>query len=319
METPTARRHRLTAAAGDLAADQGGVVSRAQLRVLGLGKDRVRTETRAGRWKTHGRQTVAVHTGELADEARRWSALWEVGGDAALDGVTALQVAGLTGHDEERIHVSVSPAFGRRRPGGVRVHRSRLRRPADLVGAGIPRTRPPVATVRAALWAVSDRQAALLLVLPVQQRLVRPAALRPVIAGVRRHPRRALVVDIIEDLVGGVQALGELDFAALCRARGIPEPSRQVVRRGPHGRVYLDVCWEDLGLVVEIDGIQHTRGLAPVDDALRQNAVTLDREMVLRVPLLGLRLQPGAFLDQVERAVHELTLPTVLCGNGRHM
>jgi very-short-patch-repair endonuclease len=289
-----------------LADEQGGVVSRAQLRVLGLGKDQVRTETRARRWATHGRQTVAVHTASLSDEARRWWALWEVGGNAALDGVTALQVSGLTGYDEDRIHVSVSPGSSRRRPEGVRVHVSRLRSTTDLVGVGIPRTRSPVAAVRAALWAVSNRQAALLLVMPVQQRLVRPTALRRVVAGVQRHERRAFVVDIIEDLVGGARALGELDFAALCRQRGIPEPSRQVVRRGPRGRVYLDACWERIGLVVEVDGIQHTRGLAPVDDALRQNAVTLHREMVLRVPLLGLRLQPDAFLDQVERAIREL-------------
>lgn len=306
VELPTARRLRLTADAARLAADQGGVVSRGQLRALGLGKDQVRTETRARRWAAHGRQTVAVHTAPLGEEARRWWALWEVGGNAALDGVTALQVAGLTGYEEDRVHVSVSPGFGRRRPDGVRVHVSRLRSAADLVGAGIPRTRPEVASVRAALWAQSDRQAALLLVMAVQQRLVRPAALEQAVTAVRRHQRRAFVVEVIDDLVDGARALGELDFAAMCRARGLPEPGRQVVRRGPRGRVYLDVCWEELGLVVEIDGIHHTRGLAPLDDALRQNAVTLDREMVLRVPLLGLRLAPDAFMDQVERALREL-------------
>jgi very-short-patch-repair endonuclease len=288
--------------AEQLAADQDGVVSRAQLRGLGIGKDLVRTHVRAGRWKAHGRHTVAVHTGGLGVLARRWRAVWESGADAALDGVSALHAAGLTGFDEEVVHVSVSHRRAKRRPDGVCVHESRLRGRGDLVGAGIPRVRAAVAVVRAALWARSDRQAALLIVMTVQQRLARPEAVRSALESVPRYPRKAFVARIVEDVADGAQALGELDFAQLCRARGLPEPSRQVVRRGQRGRIYLDVCWEDIGLVVEIDGIHHGRGLAPVDDALRQNAVTLARDLVLRVPLLGLRLEPDAFLDQVEKA-----------------
>ncbi|MCA1780653.1 MAG: endonuclease domain-containing protein [Intrasporangiaceae bacterium] len=106
----------------------------------------------------------------------------------------------------------------------------------------------------------------------------------------------------MRDLCEGVQSLGELDFALLCRSRGLPPPSRQVVRQLPSGRIYLDVAWEDLGLVVEIDGGHHALALHPVDDALRQNAVTIEGALVLRIPVLGLRLQPEDFLDQVEEA-----------------
>ena len=66
------------------------------------------------------------------------------------------------------------------------------------------------------------------------------------------------------------------------------------MRTGPGGRVYLDVAWEDIGLVVEIDGGHHALALNPVDDALRQNEVTLGADMVLRIPVLGLRLTPGS-------------------------
>ena len=100
----------------------------------------------------------------------------------------------------------------------------------------------------------------------------------------------------------GAHSLGELDFAALCRRAGLPPPSRQEVRTGPGGRIYLDVAWEDIGLVVEIDGGHHALALNPVDDALRQNEVTLSSELVLRIPVLGLRLTPGAFMAQVVRA-----------------
>jgi very-short-patch-repair endonuclease len=81
--------------------------------------------------------------------------------------------------------------------------------------------------------------------------------------------------------------LGELDFAALLRERGLPEPSRQVVRELPNGSVYLDVRWDRLGLVVEIDGGHHAMALMPLDDALRQNDVVLTGETVLRIPCWG--------------------------------
>ena len=97
----------------------------------------------------------------------------------------------------------------------------------------------------------------------------------------------------------GVQSLGELDFARMCRARGLPEPSRQVVRRGPRGRIYLDVRWEDSRLVVEIDGAQHREGLNMTADNLSRNAVTLQHDRVLRIDLVGLRLYEDEYLRQV--------------------
>lgn len=54
--------------------------------------------------------------------------------------------------------------------------------------------------------------------------------------------------------------------------------------------------------MVEVDGGHHALALGPIDDALRQNDITLSDKVVLRVPVLGLRLTPDAFMDQVERA-----------------
>ncbi len=108
--------------------------------------------------------------------------------------------------------------------------------------------------------------------------------------------------EAVLDICDGAHALGELDFARLCRQVGLPAPTRQRVLRGTDGRVYLDACWEDVGLAVEIDGGHHQWALNPVDDALRQNEVVLDGDVVLRVPVLGLRLQRERFMDQVVRA-----------------
>lgn len=105
------------AAAFELAQDNDGVLSRAQLRVIGLTRWDVRREVRSRRRKVHGRQAIALHTGDL-DQRGQWRiALIEVGTHAALDGVTALQAAGLKNYQESLVHVSVPRGA---RPGGYR-------------------------------------------------------------------------------------------------------------------------------------------------------------------------------------------------------
>jgi very-short-patch-repair endonuclease len=280
-----------------------GVVSRAALRAAGIDDADVRAEVRAERWTTPGLQTVALHSRPLGHDERLWHAVWETGANvAALDGVTALLAAGMTGYRDDRIHLSVVHSHAVKRIPGVRVHKITRRHDRELEPHGIPRVRPAVAAIRAAHWADSDRQAALLLVLPTQQGLVRTADLLETARSIRGRRRRAFVGGVIRDIALGAQSLGELDFARLCRERGLPEPERQVVRQGLNGRIYLDVRWS-CGVVVEIDGIQHTWGLAPVLDALRQNRVTLSRDTVLRIPNVGLRLHEDAFMEQVAQAL----------------
>jgi very-short-patch-repair endonuclease len=105
---------------------------------------------------------------------------------------------------------------------------------------------------------------------------------------------------VVRDIAFGVESLRELDFARMCRARGLPEPARQVVRRGPRGRIYLDVGWDAHEFAVEIDGAQHRWGLAVTTDNLRLNAVVLEGDRVLRIDVIGLRLETELLLDQVE-------------------
>ena len=293
-------RAQRAAAAAQFAGDHGGVVHRGHLRSRGVGRDDVRAEVAAGRWQVAGRHTVLVGAGPLSAEAARWQAVWETGAGAVLDGAVALLASGLAGFHTDRLDVSLPHRNRCHDVAGVTRHRRRAMPPT--VGAGLPRVRPAHAAIHAAQWAVSDRQAALVLCLVIQQRLVRPVDLVSAWAGVGRGRRRRLIAAVVADLCEGAQSLGELDFARWCRRRGLPEPSRQVVRTTSRGRVYLDVAWEDVGLVVEVDGGHHAAALAPVDDALRQNDVVLEGSTVLRIPVIGLRLAPDRFLDQVVRA-----------------
>jgi uncharacterized protein DUF559 len=295
-----AERARLTS---ELFADQHGVASRRQLYAAGVSRWDVRAEVKAGRWQLTGPQTVSNKTGALEHQGRWWTAVLEVGSQAALDGVTALQAAGLKGFDEPLLHVSM-PKSGRPRSWpGARIHETRRRQPGDLAGSGVPRTRPAIAAVRGALWAVSDRQAALVFVMAVQQRLVAVDALAMAMDDVKRHRRRRLLLAVLGDLRDGAESLGELDFARLCRDAGLPEPDRQVLHDRPHGRAFVDAEWTEYGLIVEIDGIHHAEAPAQIADALRQNDLATKGSTVLRIPVLALRTDPAGFLTQIRTAL----------------
>lgn len=283
---------------------QSGVVSRRQAYDAGVTRWQVRAETRALRWKVVGTQCLAVHTGPLPREAELWAAVLEAGPRAHLDGVAALEVAGLKNFEEPLIRVSVPRGARVRRTAGVAIRQTRRYRSDDVVAAGIPRTRPEVAATRAALWAVTDRRAALILTMAVQQRIVTADALGRAMLRVRRDRRRAFVHGILLDLLGGAGSLGEIDFVRQCRERGLPAPAQQVVRRAPSGRYYLDVCWPEFRLVVEVDGIHHLAAEHVVGDALRQNDVVIRTdETVLRLPLLGLKVAADEFFEQIAEAL----------------
>jgi hypothetical protein len=292
-------RHRVA----DFASGQCGVVGRRQLIEHGVTRWQIRSETQAGRWQRLGRQTLSLHTGPLAQTALWWQAVLEVGPHAVLDGVTALQAAGLRGIDADYVHVAVPKSSRPLRCRGVIVHETRRYSPEDVVPVGIPRTRPAVAAIHAALWARSDRQAALFPAAAAQQRIVHGEALVEAVLRIRRHPRRRLLLAVVQDVLDGAQSLGELDFARVCRQAGLPEPTRQVVRRLPSGRVYLDVAWERWGVFLEINGVQHLDAAAAIPDALKLNAVTLKRGKVLHIPVLALRVDPAPFLGQIEEAL----------------
>lgn len=133
-----------------LAAQQAGVVSRAQANRLGVTRAQERADVRARRWRRIGSQSIGLSTGPLSVEARHWAAV---------------------GYRTDRVRVSVPRGARVRRARGLEIRQTRRWQADDLVATGVPPTTSPVAAVRAALWARTDRQAALLLTMSVQQGL----------------------------------------------------------------------------------------------------------------------------------------------------
>lgn len=277
-----------------------GIAHRRDLRTVGVTREDVRTEVRAGRWLALDKHTVVVVRHRWSRRSSWLHALWESGSGAALDGVAALHASGLTKFDYHQIDIALPTNSRRHRLPNTRLRHYRTMPP--IIGAGVRRVRPDMAALHAAQWVATERMAALLLCLVVGQRLVHPQQLVETFASLRRCARRRFLDRVIADICAGAHSLGELDFARLCRAYGLPPPTRQVLRQSAGGRVYLDVYWDRLNLVIEIDGGHHLEALQPVTDALRQNEIVLANDTVLRIPVLGLRLDEAAFMAQVVRA-----------------
>jgi very-short-patch-repair endonuclease len=281
------------------------VVSREQAYAVGLTRAEVRAHVKARRWRRVGGHALAVHTGPLVPEAQWWAAVLEGGPRAFLDGASALVATGLKGFTTSTIRVSVPKGarVRRRRRSEVDLRETRRWRAEDVVSTGIPRSRPAVAAVRAALWARSDREAALVLTMAVQQGLCRVDDLADEMLRIRRDKRRPFIHRLLIDLAGGVRSLNELDMIRGCRERGLPVPDLQVVRKTRSGSYYLDARWRRWAVVVEVDGIQHTWVQNVVADAIRHNAIATSSDLVLRMPVLGLRLCPDAFFEQIAAAL----------------
>ncbi len=220
-----------------------------------------------------------------------------------LDGASALEVDGMERFSLPRVRVSVPRGARVRRNRRYDIRQTRRWSADDLVPSGIPRTRRAVAAIRGALWASTDRQATYLLVLVVQQGMARPEDLGVELLRIRRDKRRLLLAMVVNDLLDGARSLGEMDVVRELVRRGLPPPDRQVLRQDKKKRYYLDLYWVDYGLVVEIDGVHHAWVQNVVGDALRQNSLVISGDVVLRLPLLGLRLQPDDFFDQIAEAL----------------
>lgn len=295
-----ARRRRIAA---QLARRHGGVVRRQALSAHGISPEEVRTELRVGFWHRAGAHTLSVDAREPHGVGRFWWALWESGPRCILDGASARIWCGLTGWTEKDIWVSVPHDSTLREVPGIRRRYARDLGPVNRLW--LPHAVPAAAVVRAAQRAASDPQAATLLAMTVQQRIARPGDILEFWATVDASPRRDFLDVVIQNVCNGAHSLNEVDVARLCRQRGFPEPTRQQVRRGRSGRVYLDVYWDDLGVHLEIQGAHHYQGLKGVDDALRSNeqAIRHADDIQLQLPVLGLRTRPDAFMDQVGAAL----------------
>lgn len=258
-----------------------------------------------GLWQRPHPGVVLAHSGTMTPRQRRWADLLAVDRTAYLAGLTAAELAGLKGFEDERTYVLVPNGTRFRRRSSIEVHQSTLLGAGQVLPDALPpRTTPTRSLVDAATWATSERRARAVLLAGVQQRLVRPGDLAVVVGLRRRLVRRQLLATTLADAVGGAHTVTEAEFAALCRSGGLPEPTRQVHRRLPTGEVrYLDNLFDEWKLIVEIDGQGHTSLLTWWDDLRRDNSFVASGHVVLRFPGFVVRDEPEHVLKTVRAAL----------------
>jgi Protein of unknown function (DUF559) len=285
---------------------QDGVINRQQALRLMSAKT-LRHRVASGRWRNVSRGVFVAHSGPITETQRIWIGVLAVGAGepAYLGGLSALVVWGLRHVRSSATHVLV-PAYRRiTAPPGVVLHRTRHLPEADRrPSMSLPMTTRARSVVDAAQWARSDDEARLVVASSFQQRLVEAGDLESVLARMPKARRRSLVLRTAWDCAGGSESLGELDVLGLCRRGGLPMPSRQVERRDRSGRRrYLDVCFDEWKLVVEVDGAHHMNVGQMWDDSRRQNDLELAGYTVLRYPAFVVRQHPEMVLTEIRAAL----------------
>jgi very-short-patch-repair endonuclease len=291
--------------------EQSGVVSSAQA-VRMLGRGIVRSRLAQGRWRRICRTVLLTENGRLHHEQQLWAAVLAAGPGAHIAGATALAAYGLRAAWPEPLHVlvpaerSASPLLARLPADmpAVRVHRTSVLPPGHRRAGRPPRTSVARSVVDAAAWATTDDQARTVLAAACQQRLVRPGDVREVLHTLARVRRRRLIGVTLADVEGGAHALSEIDFLALCRRYRLPLPDLQAKRRDAYGRQrYLDAYWRAFRLHAEVDGAHHMDTRHWAADMLRQNALWISGDRVLRFPAWLIRAHPDRVAAQLRAAL----------------
>lgn len=267
----------------------------------------VRAARRAVTYKHWQRLTNHVFLASQASPSEMqflWAALLHGGRDAQIGGRNALVLHGWRESIKAPFDIHVPAGRSRRKnPSWVRIHHG-----CDpMAPAGSPaRTNAHRAAIDAAQWARSDREAMFILVSALQQRLVSATRLAESLA--RNAHRRGLISEVIREYNGGVDSLSELDFGALCRRYGVPEPVRQVRvidAKGVCRRIDAEFTTHDGRVLrVEIEGMHHLDPDTYLVDVDRHNDMVLaGSDPFLRALTYTLRREPAPFMRRLRDVV----------------
>jgi very-short-patch-repair endonuclease len=261
---------------------QHGVVSRRQLRALGLSEDTVDARVRKGVLLRVERGVYSAGHVRLSDEGRLMAAVLARGAGAVLSHRSAGALWGIWRSGSPVVDVTVARPGGPASRGMVIVHRCAALDPADVTRKrGIPVTRPArtlldlaeVVPTRALEQALDDAER---LGLCSEKQLHRVIARSPGRIGGSRLG--FVLADHAAGTTATVNDFEEL-FFALCREHGIPDPLVNT-RLGPYRP---DFIWHEARVIVETDGrATHGTRRAFEEDRARDAELTTAGWRVLR-------------------------------------
>jgi very-short-patch-repair endonuclease len=235
------------------AARQHGVVTRAQLRELGLSDDAIEYRVRRRRLHPVHRGVYAVGRPQLARLGALNAAVLAAGPGAALSHESAAELLRLRRRRRGDIEVTV-PNARRARP-GIRLHRRALPE-ADLTTRhGIQGT-GPVRTLLDLAARLPERELEALVNEADKLDLVDPEELREALELRVGHRGVAFLRRLLRrDTFALTDSELERRFLPIVRRAGLPPPLTQQRLNG----FRVDFFWPDLALVVETDGLRYHR------------------------------------------------------------
>ena len=288
-----------------LSSRQHGVVGRDQLREQGVSRQAVGFRLRSTDWEVLTPRVLRLVGAPVTDRQRAMAAVLDAGGGAVVSHGSAAALWELPGFDLRRIHVSRA--------------RSATSRPTTLAAVHHPRALPehhrsvchriPVTTLARTVVDLAATAH------PARVELALHAAVRVGLAWTVAHDvvrelsaRGRTGVGVARRLVAagaGTRPLGsglEGRLLRILAGAGIPEPRRQVDVGGAEWAGRVDFYYEDVGLVIEVDGAWHHEGALDVRrDKRRLAALAAAGFRVLPISEELIRRSP----DRVTQLVRE--------------
>lgn len=275
--TPEAHR-RVGKRLAEIAGGQHGVVTLAQLRVLGLTASAVRSRVEEGSLLRLHEGVYVVGYLSQTKETRYMAAVLACGPDAVLSHRSAADLLRIRENRLARIDVT-APGRRGRSPRGISAHRDGSLLAADKTGVdGIPCTSvarmlldlagvEPIWELRKAVGEAEVR------------RVLDKAAARALIKrsrGRRGAARLRMVLDEIHPETRRTRSYMERLFLGMCTRAELPRPEVNVTLRIGGANFKPDFLWRDAGLIVEADSRQfHDTDMAFLDDRRREQRLQL--------------------------------------------
>jgi very-short-patch-repair endonuclease len=297
MDREAAIDHRIA----ELAARQGGVVSRKQLFALGLSGAAIDMRIRRGRLHRIHQGVYAVGHRLVSTRGRYFAAL------LAVDGSVLSHTTGAAAWDwrvdrDTVVHLTVAGDGGRDRRAGLRVHRCTLGPDEITSHEGLAVTTPERTLLDLA---------PLMSLTALEQCLVKAVAMRrfdvrALERAIARAPRRPGVPALRQLLVewdgrsAPARSALEEQFLDLCRRAGLSHPDVNTRIEG----FEVDFAWPALRLIVEVDGYAFHGGPAAFErDRARDAALALAGWRVLRFTWHQVTREPERVAAVVRRSM----------------
>jgi len=305
---------------GDLLDRQSGLVTRAQLRDLGMPPGALRWAL-GKQWRAVLPSVISTAGGNLTPAQRLVAALLHAGEGASLAGATAAAWHGVTAAaGDPRVHVLVSGTRHPRDCGFVVVRRVSRPDGAPWVRGVLTVCSRPRAVVDAARAVPAADQARAIVLEAVERRLVTPESLRHEL---ETGPRRgsAQVRQAVGEAEAGAWSVPEADLLCLlARSRRLsPVRANPVLTAADGTRLPTPDVWiDDVALAVQVHSRRWHAGALDWDRTVMSDGVFAEYGVVVvGVTPTAIRTAPDSVLARIERAYRAASArprPPILAG-----